>query len=515
MTWIIDPKKRTFRWSIAVIGLTLLVMAINLAVAWRNDVNLRQRGQRNAEDNARQTLATFTDHAVRLIDYGDSHLRAARSVYQRFGASENSREFLAASKVLHSESLIVAATFSDRDGKMVFDSEKRQMPPVTAAGLDYFRYFQTHDRDDPYIAPTRYGRVWKQYLYRIVRRLSRNGQFDGVAILNMRPEHLANFTHQFNLGPNAIYAILTLDHRLIVRQPMAPESAYDEPQDSLELWSHVQTASSGMYATTSPFDGRKRIYFYQTLADYPLVVQVGIDEQDILKDLAEARIPNIYNVATFTIVSCVFCLFVLLILSKSDALNRANATLEQSSARLTQTNANLTRLTNELLELSRTDFLTGLANRRAFIEALDHEFHRSRRFGSPAALLLMDIDHFKLINDTHGHETGDHALVSLANTLKTMARITDMPARFGGEEFVFLLPGSDPSGAMEMAERIRMAVAEIVVRSPSGDFGFTVSIGVTAFDNEDKDSSVSLTRADGAMYQAKVLGRNKVCINKG
>ena len=497
------PKTQMSRWSAAVVAVGLLVIAINLLVAWRNDVELRQLQLEDAQSDGRKMLMAFVDNAERLLDYGDSNLRSARAVYQRMGASEGFREFLAATKVLHSESLIAATTFSDRDGQIVLDSEKRQVPNVTAAGLDYFNYFQSHDKDDPYIDPTRFGRVWQQYLFRIVRRLSRNGHFDGVAILNMRPEHLANFTRQFDLGPHVTYTILTLDHRLIVRQPMAPEAAYNERQDSLQLWGHLEEAASGMYRGASQYDGRTRMILYQKLPNYPLVVQLGIDEQDILDNRSSVRIPNVKNAAAFTIVTCVFCLLVVLILRKSDAL-------EETLLQLRNSNYALEKLSNDLRELARTDFLTGLANRRAFLGAINGELLRSKRFDSKAAVLMIDIDHFKQVNDSYGHEAGDRASVALATLLKTMARTTDLPARVGGEEFVFLLTGSDALGAMEMAERIRSKVAQMVLTSPSGKFGITVSIGVAAFVDEDQEGSEPISRADKAMYRAKALGRNKV-----
>ena len=179
---------------------------------------------------------------------------------------------------------------------------------------------------------------------------------------------------------------------------------------------------------------------------------------------------------------------------------------------VTQDITEMVRLTQDLKELARTDSLTGLANRRAFIEAAETEFQRRERFGSASSMLMIDIDHFKRVNDTCGHEVGDKALVCLAAVLKTMARATDLPARFGGEEFVFLLVGTDLSGAMEMAERIRKAVAQIVVASSSGDLGITVSIGGASFEAEDEDWSDVMCRADKAMYRAKEQGRNRVAV---
>jgi diguanylate cyclase (GGDEF)-like protein/PAS domain S-box-containing protein len=164
----------------------------------------------------------------------------------------------------------------------------------------------------------------------------------------------------------------------------------------------------------------------------------------------------------------------------------------------------------ELQELARTDSLTGLANRRAFDEALKAEFLRSRRFLTPAALLMIDIDHFKTINDAYGHDMGDRALVALAATLKTTARATDLPARIGGEEFVLLLAGTTLAGGIELAERLRRAIACIDVAAATESFGFTASIGVTSFQAGDQGWSEAVARADQAMYRAKALGRNRV-----
>jgi diguanylate cyclase (GGDEF)-like protein/PAS domain S-box-containing protein len=177
---------------------------------------------------------------------------------------------------------------------------------------------------------------------------------------------------------------------------------------------------------------------------------------------------------------------------------------------LRQAVATLEILKNDFAKLARTDALTGLANRRAFDEAMNADFLRSRRFGTPSAVLMIDIDHFKSVNDAYGHDVGDRALVALAMTLRTMARATDLPARLGGEEFVVLLAGTTLAGGVEVAERIRLAIGKISVTAGSRPFGFTVSIGVTSFLPGDRDFSEAVTRADRAMFQAKINGRNRV-----
>jgi diguanylate cyclase (GGDEF)-like protein/PAS domain S-box-containing protein len=172
--------------------------------------------------------------------------------------------------------------------------------------------------------------------------------------------------------------------------------------------------------------------------------------------------------------------------------------------------AKLEQLKNEFQELSRTDSLTGLANRRAFDEAMKTEFLRFARFGAPAALLMIDIDRFKRVNDAYGHEAGDRALVAVARTLKEVARATDLAARFGGEEFVVLLAGTTATGATYIAQRIRRAIGQIEFAQPPMPIRLTVSIGVTTFNATDRDASEVVCRADHAMYRAKALGRNRV-----
>lgn len=167
-------------------------------------------------------------------------------------------------------------------------------------------------------------------------------------------------------------------------------------------------------------------------------------------------------------------------------------------------------LTQRLQELARTDPLTGLANRRAFIEIADVEFHRFQRTGLVSALLMIDIDHFKQVNDVQGHQAGDDALVRLSSVLSGKIRITDMAVRYGGEEFILLMTGTEIEGAREMAERVRGEVAKISVPGPLGPFGFTVSIGVASFSAADDSWQDTLRRADEALYRAKSEGRNRV-----
>lgn len=160
---------------------------------------------------------------------------------------------------------------------------------------------------------------------------------------------------------------------------------------------------------------------------------------------------------------------------------------------------------------AHTDALTGLPNRRKFEEQLQQEWLRVQRYRTPCALLMLDVDNFKRVNDQWGHAVGDTVLKTLGEQCVLLLRETDCIGRLGGEEFAILLPQSDLARAHDTAERVREALAAIVL--PVGDkdvLQFTVSIGCTALDISDKNSAQTMARADSAMYRAKSLGRNRV-----
>ena len=163
---------------------------------------------------------------------------------------------------------------------------------------------------------------------------------------------------------------------------------------------------------------------------------------------------------------------------------------------------------NRLLsEISRTDGLTGLLNRRYWEEAVAAEFERCRESGRRACLLMLDIDHFKAINDRHGHPAGDQVLRRLGDILRDTLRQQDVPGRYGGEEFGIVLPDTGIAGAEAIAERVRKRVEGTTLTS-SG-IRATVSIGIAALDVQDREYSVWIAHADRALYAAKERGRNR------
>ncbi|MBW3536136.1 MAG: GGDEF domain-containing protein, partial [Gemmatimonadetes bacterium] len=178
--------------------------------------------------------------------------------------------------------------------------------------------------------------------------------------------------------------------------------------------------------------------------------------------------------------------------------------------------AALREANEELERLANTDVLTGLANRRRFMAALETEIERARRYGRAFALVLLDLDRFKLVNDTHGHATGDQVLRSIGPVLREASRDIDVPARLGGEELAMLLPETTADGARALAERLRHGIARQRHESPTGtSFSVTASLGVAVFGPGQDDAEALLHAADEALYAAKDGGRNRVVMAPG
>jgi diguanylate cyclase (GGDEF)-like protein/PAS domain S-box-containing protein len=168
------------------------------------------------------------------------------------------------------------------------------------------------------------------------------------------------------------------------------------------------------------------------------------------------------------------------------------------------------RLQQELQLMASTDPLTGLLNRRRFLEQAETEFLRSQRYQHEQAVVMLDIDHFKTINDTHGHFVGDQVLIAMSRAAENLLRGTDFMARWGGEEFVILMPETPLAGAAILAERLRVTLARLAVDTAAGTLHFTVSAGVAARGRHDAGITDIMQRADSALYAAKHNGRNRI-----
>lgn len=179
-----------------------------------------------------------------------------------------------------------------------------------------------------------------------------------------------------------------------------------------------------------------------------------------------------------------------------------------------RTEQELEQLNNKLQRLAREDDLTGLLNRRTILEMGVAEWSRWLRYGAPFSILIVDADDFKTINDRFGHDAGDSALRMIASRLREGLRTLDTVGRYGGEEFLVILPETDFQGALTTAHKVLFGISVTPLRMQETDVRLTASIGLASADKSDASFDALLKRADLAMYQAKAEGKNRVVVSK-
>lgn len=283
-------------------------------------------------------------------------------------------------------------------------------------------------------------------------------------------------------------ALVRTDGRLLARVP-AEIQVVGRSVAGGALFRHMETTGRTRDVVVQPsaIDGVVRQFSYAALQDYPLVVVVSARWDQVMADWKR-------DVRIALAVATMLSSLVLLTLWWQLRLLRSLASSRE-----------------QLEVLAATDAMTETFNHSAFIEILGRDFARSRRYGEPLSVMMLDIDFFKRINDGYGHAVGDEALRAFARVLKDELRNVDIIGRLGGEEFGIILPNTALLPAIRLAERLRDQVAGIVVTSPTqDDVRFTTSVGVAQMDVGDIDPDHLLGRADEALYAAKERGRNRV-----
>ena len=283
---------------------------------------------------------------------------------------------------------------------------------------------------------------------------------------------------------------------------------------SLTIPQMVWTITSGAVAYVLAGDARglvlsvlAMILFFGT---FGLTVDevIGIGVYALLAFASAIGVSSRFNANASGYLDIAYALMVLIVLSGCIALNLR---IQRIRAKLQQQREALAQALEVNRELATRDELTGLINRRAMLDLMALEHSRSLRSGRPLLLAQLDIDHFKPINDQHGHATGDRALQAFAGTVRASVRDTDVLARWGGEEFVLMLTDTSAEHARELLERIRQAVQALEIAHSAGSLQLTVYIGLAQHLPGDTVER-TLERADQALYRAKALGRNRVVV---
>ncbi len=308
--------------------------------------------------------------------------------------------------------------------------------------------------------------------------------------------------------PADIYLPIASHHNLIKRNL---DSADTIPTESIL---YLADLSSSVYHST------KSVKKLSTLRKY-LQELIGLSDEEIDDFVDEVGEKTIEVLSAFDIDPGDMKPYSELLQEANEELEKLNLSYEQLVMELKQAKEKAEKLAKELLEANKKlrdlafkDGLTGLYNHRFFQELMDKEVSRAKRYKRPLSLIMLDIDHFKKINDTYGHPQGDIVLKTISRIIKDSIRASDIAARYGGEEFAIVLPETDRNGAESVSERLRRKIASEKINLNGNVVFVTVSLGVAVVErfNDRIDKNKIIEVADSALYRSKNTGRNRVTV---
>jgi diguanylate cyclase (GGDEF)-like protein len=388
----------------------------------------------------------------------------------------------------------------DVAGYVVEDSTSLSPNSLNLADRDYFQIHK--DRADvglyisrPYRSRLRNG----DPSISVSRRLATpSGRFDGVVAGSLSLNFFKKLFQRLELGSEGAITLLRSDGRIVIRQPYN-EADIDRDLSRGENFKYLSQAESGQYTARSQIDGVERLIAFRKVGNLPLILSVSLSTQEIYAA---------WRRKAFFIGAIIILL--------SAATIGASLLFQRELTRRLSIESELKDAAEKLKVVAATDGLTGLANRRAFDDEIAREWERAVRRNGAISLLMLDIDHFKIYNDAHGHPAGDDILRAVASALMNWKRVGDTAARYGGEEFVILLPDTAHAGALIVAERILAGLAILNLPHQGGvDGKVTASIGTASYKPRVGDRWEHLIKAaDDALYQAKAQGRNRFVCGK-
>ena len=306
--------------------------------------------------------------------------------------------------------------------------------------------------------------------------------------------------------PDTVYGPICYHHR------------YKGIPQNLKIASHLLLLSDKM---SSVYHGTRSAEKIQDIKSI-ICGDYGVVEEDLETAIDSVANKSVEFLSFFEIDPGDMKPFSQILQEANEELGKLNLSYEQLTVELKQAKEKaenyaqeLQKANEQLREMAFKDGLTGLYNHRYFQDLMDHELSRSRRYKKPFSLIMLDLDHFKKINDQYGHPVGDVVLKGVSKAIQNNIRDCDFAARYGGEEFAVVLPETELKGGAMVAERIRKAVENLEIVTNGLSIDVTISIGVTCHHTltDKKDKSEIISEADKALYKSKNKGRNKTCVH--
>jgi diguanylate cyclase (GGDEF)-like protein len=384
---------------------------------------------------------------------------------------------------------------ADKDGRVIATTVAWPTPSYDVADRDYFRKARDN-RDGQLIAsiPTN-SRVNGTRTMVFARGLQdANGKFAGIVFASVNTKYFQDIYGAIQSVHSLLFTLLNPDGIILFRYPDDENSAGKELSNKA-AWQQALAGGDEGFRVLGQADGNVRYVSIRKVPQYPLIVDVSVTESTSLAIWRQ-------RAASIGLGSLVFLLFSIYLLR---AIARQVRLLSASEASLAQKS-------QQLAHMARHDALTGLANRTLFLEKVAEALARMRRQGDTFAVLMLDLDRFKTVNDSFGHPAGDTLLKEIALRLRTATREVDCVARFGGDEFAVLQAAAlnQKDGVIALSERILTAVTE-PYELDGHKVVLETSIGIALAPQNGDDADELIKRADLALYRAKAEGRNRYC----
>jgi len=499
----VEIKNKNYFMMLALLaGILICAMEIYQLVHTRNTI-IGTAKQRNA--NIAKISAQRLSGALREIDYimRDIHddisgkmpslsngpnRKATRKFNDVLLRKINTHPWIFGLGIMNAKGIFVSGV--DRSG-----------PVYESIGADrsfreYFSYLSSHPNEDIHCSGAFEELNTKDVWFAYSRAVRMEGGSDllGVIYAGLYAKNMAKLFGDPDFAKSGAIAVVDTVGILLLHIPKINEVAGKKVKYTVLERFLSKRSKPSQAITISPWDGQERISAFHKVEEFPYTVIVSSTLED---DLEQWSSQFYFQIISLILI---FGLLIGIALLAGRLLKAKNQLEEQAK---------------ELEKQAQTDHLTGISNRRHFFELARRELSRGKRSNRPLALLMLDIDKFKHVNDTHGHDIGDEVLKALCKTCLGMIRNIDIFARMGGEEFAIVLPETSKDQARTIAERLKEKLSETVTTLPNGGLVyFTVSIGVSTLAVKDASLDDLLKSADVALYKAKRYGRNRVCVYK-
>jgi diguanylate cyclase (GGDEF)-like protein len=469
-----------------------LIAVLLLAATWGVTLGLIRFKHAEAEHDAailsRELMGTYEAQVVRVLREIDQTLNLVKFWHERTGMRGTLAEL--AERGLLPPDLVFSVGIADRDGTIV--ESTRPLGTVSVADQDYFR--KQRDSGSIVVGQLPRGATGEGRLP-FTRKLSAaNGDFDGVVIVAVDAAFFVSGYDASKLGEHGVLGILGTDGIFRVRRSGDSMFSGDAIDDSSLLPKPDETEAEPPISRSS-WDGMRRWISAREIYGFPLAIVVGLSQDEQLAAVKRDSTNYIWRAA-----ACSIGIVLLTALLGRMSWQLAQSRLRESESKLEHA--------RRVEYLAYHDGLTGLPNRSMFSKLLSQRISEARRYNRQLAVAFLDLDRFKQINDTLGHEAGDQLLQEVATRLQGCVRDSDTVARLGGDEFVVLLPElEDGKCAATVAHKV-LAVIGKAFTLIGHEFRVTASIGISVYPQDGQDEQTLTKNADIAMYQAKAEGKN-------